>query len=449
MKHQTTNPSIRNWIAAVPVVALRVGVAAALFGALNVAAGEYRVITDREFTSSKPHTPVWSLKAMSDGGYLILGNAARNEVRLIRITKSGEIEWERTVAARPLAEYRPTFAMESDDGGFWVVGLVSEFEFTPEVDIEQIFKFDRDRFHRFRRVPFLSKFDANGKLEWRNPLGKAEVFRHSVFLCGRKTEAGLLLVGTKYHFYADQPPKGGHAIVVHPWVVKLRPNGDLIWDTALAEDGSDMISTNGIYARQCGGPFINADGSTVFGLQVSAYPTILKEGKRIVEGAGTRDKASSAYLIARLDDKGKELGRAFLRNEASGFLIEDKSSGYVAISNPVEAFKTLGIRLTRLKPDLSIQEKLNIPMSSGAFVLYGAAPGPSGGIHLIGNFASPAGSGWGIAHLSGDKLSGSRAILRESLRWNLRGYAARSQKDTAVALYGDSVVRFIAFAYEE
>lgn len=417
---------------------------------VTATSGEYRVVADREYSSSDPLPTIYSMKKMSSGGYLILGNGASREMRLLRITDGGDLSWEKRVPARRYAKHRPTFAIESDDGGFWIVGAVSEFEHTPDLDIEQIFKTDRERFHRFREVPFLSKFDANGKLEWRNPIGISEVFRHSAFLCGVRADGGLVLVGTKYQVYGDQPPRGGNSIVVHPWVVKLSPKGELIWETMLISDGADLLSAiDAIYERQCAGPFTSSDGSMAFGLQVFSHPTISKEGKRIVDGPGTRDKASPGYLVTRLDWDGKELGRALLRGEASGLLIKD-GAGYVAVTNPVEVFRVLGIRRTWLGSDLAINKKSDIALAPNAFALYGAAPGPADGIHLLGNFVSQGHTGWGITHLSaGGRLGAARAVLPRSSEWNLRGYATQSATDVAVALYSDSVVRFVRFTYEK
>lgn len=416
----------------------------------SAGAAEYHVTGDQQFTSASPHPTVFSVKATSDRGYLILGNSGSRELRLLKVSEKGEKQWEKNFAARSKANNQPTFAIEAEDGGFWIVGRVSEFEFISDIDIDAIFLKDRRRFQSFPEIPFISKIDATGKLEWRNPIGMLEGFRSSQFVCGVKTKDGLILVGRKTHTYKDQPPPLRSRNIAHPWIVKVDLKGNPVWEVAVPGGLHETLSATLINTRQCGGPYLNADGSIVVGMEVYWYPTYEKDGVRIVTGPGTGDKGAHSYLIMRLDAHGKQLEQTVLRNQHPGVLLKD-GDAFWAITNPVPASRN-GILRTWLNSNLSILKTEETKFPGYSIVLHGASIGPRKGVHLVGAFEShdERAVGWAIAHLtsSGD-LVGIKPLVSRSPSWNLEGQTwNRGSEEFAVVLRRNSEVRLVQFKYK-
>jgi hypothetical protein len=413
------------------------------------ALADYQIVGDSVFPSDRPEPTVSSLKAISNGGYLIVGQNRLSEVRLIKTFPSGEKQWEQVSAARVGAIYAPSFAIEADNGGYWVVGRLSELEFMSEDKAKAALKTKTS--HQFNQVAFIAKFDSTGNLEWRQPLGLNEIFYRSRFVCGARTSDGLMLVGTKPRYYDSQPPSRASSPVIHPWVVKLDERGSLVSQTFIADDGEGLLSATVANARYCSGPYVDKNGSVTFGMQLNWHPTYMANGVRIVTGSGTEDKSLHSYLVARVNSDGKELARALFKNESPGFLLQD-GAGFLLVTNPVPA-RTSGIRRTWLDQKLTVQRTAETNPPGYSLVLQAGSLGTAGAIHIVGQFSAPSEgkAGLVIVNLSPlGELKSLRAVAPRPWGWRLEGHAVGAVRDeTAVVLRNDSTVRLLRFLYQD
>lgn len=418
----------------------------------QASAGEYEVVGDHEFRSSGPNPTVFAIMGTADRGYLILGNRASREIRLLKVSEKGAQEWEQILAARPKARNYPAFAIESGDRGFWIVGRVSEFEFTPEVDVDEMFYKDHERYVRTPEVPFILKVDNVGKLQWRNPLRSLSAFRGARFICGVRTSDGFVLVGTRHHSHEGQLRAGGRAQGTHPWVVKLDSKGDLLWETVLPGGPEEIFNaTFALTAADCGGPYLNADGSVVFGLGIFWYPTNHKDGVPIVAPSLTPENGAYSYLAVRVDAHGKPLNQLVLRSQSPGRLLRDQT-GFLAVTNPTPA-RLSGVRRTWLRSDLSIQRAAETTPARYSVVLRGVSQARNGGLHIVGGATShdQTEGGLVVVHLRPQgELTGMRILLASPGGWALEGYADNpALEEIAVALRFDSTVRVVRFKYKD
>lgn len=434
-----------------PVWCKLLGAIALVLGVYSVSfAAGYQVLSDTSFPIDRPLALVHGLKATRDGGYLILGQAGGNELRLIKTYPSGEKDWERIVPGRRGSEQYPLFALEEDAGGYWVVGMAKELEFMPEAEAETAFRTKKP--YEIKTISFIAKFNAAGEMESRVPLGQRENFQGSRFVCGVRTTDGIVLIGTKYVFYDKQPPHGGRRVVVHPWVVKLDAKGTLLWETLIADDGEGVFSgtTYVVNAKSCGGPYFDKGGAITFGLTLAWYPTYYNaHGVRIVTDSGTEDKAKSTYLVMALDINGKEIGRRRLDSEVRAGLLRSGSE-FVVVSNPVPVDQGR-IRRTLLKQDLSVVRIEETKLKDNTFLLEGSAIDKSGNLQLAGFSVGPR-SGRGraaVSYLTAEgKLVNVRTLDLGLPNWDIRAYSGGVREaETAIVLQSDATVRLLRLKY--
>ncbi|HMD53113.1 MAG TPA: hypothetical protein VKJ65_00995, partial [Phycisphaerae bacterium] len=84
--------------------------------------------------------------------------------------------------------------------------------------------------------------DRTGQVVWKKAYGDLNGRRDiSAFLCGIRTAGGVVLIGTKPRIWFNQPTSDGHAYIEELWIIKVNNRGDVVWETKIAEDRSELL----------------------------------------------------------------------------------------------------------------------------------------------------------------------------------------------------------------
>jgi len=394
-----------------------------------------------------------SLKRTSDGGYLILGSALTRQIWIVKTDAEGNKQWEKIIEGRVSSQQKATFAMESGDGSYLVVGTGNAVEFSTPSEAAVL----PDQEAQPRGVyPFAMKLADNGEVQWRKLLDKGSVDRVSP-VCGIATADGYILVGTKIRLYSNQPTSTGRAGVSHPWIAKVDKTGRFIWERVLVEDQDGLY--DGLYVsvgpKYCAGPILDQSGLITFALRIHSRPTFVKEGVRIVTGTGTQDKSKLAFLIVQIDQSGTE--RAKLRIEetvrsslfpvGSGFV-----SGFVMVDNPVPANRR-GIQRTWINENLKVNRKEEATFADFSFLLEAVVPDAEGGFHVSGYQVFPPNERGrtALGYLrSGGQLVGIRTFGWGLPSWSIIALApGQHQNEVALLLNRDEQVKLLRLRFQD
>ena len=419
----------------------------AIWSVVSSAAG-YQILSDTSFPSNSPDPSVQSVKATKDGGYLIVGRAGLNELRLIKTLANGTLAWERIITAPKGRLQDAIFALDASEGGFWVIGTAKETVFMSDTKAEAALR--TKLFTQFADISYLAKFSSSGEMESRLPLGLRKKFEGSRFVCGMTMHDGIVLVGSKYVFYENQPPHSGRELLVQPWAVKLSTSGELLWETLISDYKESIFHESYFDTKSCGGPYPGEGGTITFGLTVRRRTVQQVNGNRVVTGPGVWANAVRTYLIVQLDPRGKQVALQHIDGQILGRILPD-ANGFLVVSNPSPAFRG-GIQRTWMGRDLKVVRTEETRPEGYSMALRGALPGFDGGIHLTGFHVVPPDERGQLAigYLTPKgELVGMRAIATAMSGWDVRGFDSGYDKaEVAVVLKSDAMIRLLRFKYQ-
>ncbi|MBF0466836.1 MAG: hypothetical protein HQK88_11410 [Nitrospirae bacterium] len=168
----------------------------------------------------------YSIKQISDGGYIIAGNRISvcdltADILFIRLDADGNVIWAKTYGN---GNQSFTFsAIESIYGGYIVAGYTNAFG-TGDEDV------------------WVLKLDPTGAIEWQKTYGgTGNDFAYSIL---QTTDGGYLVAGSTNSF-------GSGAYDV--WALKLFSNGEIQWQNAYGGPGDDFASSYSIAQTSYGG----------------------------------------------------------------------------------------------------------------------------------------------------------------------------------------------------
>jgi hypothetical protein len=235
------------------------------------------------------------------------------------------------------------------------------------------------------RPAFVAKLDSHGALKWKKTYGLLELPTWNSFICGVSTVGGFVLIGQKTRVWPDQPAPHTRAFTKAVWIVKINPQGDAVWEREIAEDGADVLHAVRVDPNECAAPIIDSEGHIVFAVGVQDKSSMVRDGKRILEGGEPRGRSPRKFvLVVKLDQNGNELARRRLEDGQTPKLFPT-TTGYLVVDNPVPVSER-GVRQTRLGRNLQISEQKETKFEKFPFVLKAALPGEGGGLYLAGNY---------------------------------------------------------------
>jgi uncharacterized delta-60 repeat protein len=208
------------------------------------------IVWEREFGGRKGDE-VYGVVATTDDGIVFAGNsrsrgAGKSDVWVLRLDKSGNTVWERTFGGTDDDRARSIAA--TADGGFVIAGF-TQSRGSPEGDA------------------FIIKIDSAGELSWEQTAGGSR--NDAVIHIATMSDGGLIATG-----YKDLGDPKGYEL----WVLRLNPQGRLLWDRTF--------------------------GHGIFDAGTSVVPTA--DGGSVVVGVTSEDayRRDDAWVI-RLDARGK------------------------------------------------------------------------------------------------------------------------------------------------
>ncbi|MBA3649868.1 MAG: T9SS type A sorting domain-containing protein [Chitinophagales bacterium] len=192
----------------------------------------------------------FSIVQTTDGGYLVAGQTASNDQNVtgnhgevdswvVKLNPSGNIQWQHTLGGtNDEAAYA---SQQTSDGGYVVAGQANS---TNGDVIGGHGSFDA----------WVVKLDANGIIQWQNPLGGSGV---DYALSIAQTIDGGYIVG------GQSDSKDGEVTGNHggedDWIVKLDANGNLQWEHSYGGSGNEAVYS---IQQTADGGFIAAGNST-------------------------------------------------------------------------------------------------------------------------------------------------------------------------------------------
>jgi len=210
------------------------------------AAERHMLDSEKIGANSKSSMQEWvrSLRPTEDGGYILAGNLETgwSEGGLIKYTKWAfflklsaefQIEWQRFFGNDDPTTAEKALAVEpTDDGGYIAVGSTSSFGMG-----------DRD--------VWVMKLDSAGQVVWQKAYGG--VGREEAHLARQTPDGGFMVVGYATSFQPETDPQDaemaeepGLPEASRIWVLRLNPEGALIWQQVCGRDhdlASSMVLT--------------------------------------------------------------------------------------------------------------------------------------------------------------------------------------------------------------
>ena len=155
----------------------------------------------------------WAAMETDDGGFLIVGftdsfGAGEMDVYLLSTDAEGELLWERTYGG-PNSEYGWAMA-KTDDGGYVLAGQTNSFG-TGQED------------------GYLIKVNAQGEEIWSQTFGEEQEDR--LFSIDQTADSGFILTGTTRSYGARER---------NLYLVKTDPSGEMDWMQIYGEDRDDV-----------------------------------------------------------------------------------------------------------------------------------------------------------------------------------------------------------------
>ena len=165
---------------------------------------------------------VISIKNVSDGGFIILGNTSSNGDMLIRLDKNGDTLWTKKIDN---SKFSANSLLESKDGGFFITGLISsdtaDWAITKKMDIIKTNSFGE---------PIWEKSYGDSSSSWEKPKYSASGL----------LENGDVLIGG----YKDEWKS---------FLFRVSNDGDLIWGTEVKYPDGNLYSMKSLSKTSDGG----------------------------------------------------------------------------------------------------------------------------------------------------------------------------------------------------
>jgi hypothetical protein len=143
----------------------------------------------------------------SDGGYIVLGDTSTYgqggyDLWLIKLTADGTEQWNKTIGGTSNEE--PKRFIETDDGGYVIVGRTETAEYMEDVWVVQI--------------------DEDGDVLWQKTYGDSDLTEYGVDV--KTVSNGYIVLGS----YQDMN------WTESLWVLRLDTQGTLLWDKLISEE---------------------------------------------------------------------------------------------------------------------------------------------------------------------------------------------------------------------
>jgi len=189
----------------------------------------------RTYGGSDSHNYPYSFQITSDGGYIVAGgaysiSAEDNDAWVLKLTSSGDIEWKNTYGGG--SGDRATSIQQTEDGGYIVAGWTSSFG-AGEGDL------------------WILKLTSSGDIEWQRTYGGSSDEYWSEI---QETSDGGYIVAVATESFGA----GG----ADSWILKLTSSGDIVWQRTYG--GS--LDDNGTSIQETGdGGYIVAGETQSFG----------------------------------------------------------------------------------------------------------------------------------------------------------------------------------------
>ena len=154
----------------------------------------------------------YSIATTADGGYIVAGyttsfGQGNNDIYLIKLDASGNLQWTRTVGG--IGDDYAYSVVQTTDGGYAVAGYTNSFG--PGAS-----------------YAYIAKLDGSGNLQWTKAIGGLNYdFGYRII---QTSDGGYAVVGNT----EDGP--GGRAV----YVIKLDSSGNLLWTKIIGGAGWDL-----------------------------------------------------------------------------------------------------------------------------------------------------------------------------------------------------------------
>jgi uncharacterized delta-60 repeat protein len=170
------------------------------------------IIWDKRYGGSS-HDQARSIQQTTDGGYVVAGHtlskgAGDGDFWVIKLDPNGDIIWDKTYGGS--SEDGAFSIQQTTDGGYVAAGF-TESKGAGEHDLRVI------------------KLKANGDIIWDKTYGGSS--EDLAFSIQQTTDGGYVVAG-----YPESKGAGGFDF----WVIKLDPNGDIIWDKTYGGSSHDQ-----------------------------------------------------------------------------------------------------------------------------------------------------------------------------------------------------------------
>jgi hypothetical protein len=362
-------------------------------------AAEYEDIFEKSYQPGDPkYDPrAYSLTKSSGGGYLLTGEILPGQSFVVKVRPDGQQEWQQIFKGTPVtSEQRDYAVFDTNDGGALAVGTTNSIDIVPiqQDTVERQRLLDGEALHDefasgsgpqvgITTAAFAIRLDRTGQVVWKKAYGDLDDRRDiSAFVCGTRTEGGFVLIGTKPRIWFNQPTSDGHAYIEELWIIKVNDRGDVVWETKIAEDRSELLVPllKDPPYESCATPVVDAQGNIAFAVHARYGTSIVRHGHRIVVGPGIKynDSHDSKLFVIKLDANGHELKRLRLESNRGAQLFAS-FTGYVLLDNVMVSQK-VSVRETFLDRNLKIVSQNEIE----GFEMRVAVMDRDGGIHLIG-----------------------------------------------------------------
>jgi len=299
---------------------------------------------DLEWTTTLGGTKIDILKSITnshDGGYLIAGisnsgqkedkkttkNIGQQDIWLIKVNITGGIEWQKTLGG--LSNENVSEVIKTKDGGYLIAGTSASSDYIENEELYEetnlIIKADKNRGNLDY---WLIKIDAQGEEQWQKTFGgKYKDVLHNVIELPNRD---IVIGGT------SNSPQGFDKKTTNKglndwWVLKLTNEGEIIWQKAFGNNGSDEL-----------------------------YELLLTEDNHLLLGGNFRNKgdgdrnANSDFVILKLDLDGEQVWQNtysegtndiltdIVQNEDGTFLLSGYSASEKTQTNQRKSAKSAG-----------------------------------------------------------------------------------------------------------
>ncbi|UCC40638.1 MAG: hypothetical protein JSV96_04110, partial [Candidatus Aminicenantes bacterium] len=215
-----------------------------------------------------------------DGGYVVVGytgsfGTGNNDSWILKLTSSGDIEWQRTYGGSDSHNYPYSFQITSD-GGYIVAGG------TYSISAEN-------------NDAWVLKLTSSGYIEWKNTYGG--VSDDGATSIQQTEDGGYIVAGWTHSFGAEDGDL---------WILKLTSSGDIEWQRTYG--GSEWESGGSIQETSVGGYIVSvrtesfgAGDRDLWILKLTSSGDIEWQrtyGGRLNDGGGIQETSDGGYIVA-------------------------------------------------------------------------------------------------------------------------------------------------------